>query len=114
MIQGLTTISVYRKHETKLEDLYRELKRVIRLVKQKYEQAQIIIRGDFNDKSSPSLIDDIRCRPTASSTRFNIKDFRNTKIDFFYSNPAIRVGSIAVLRPYMEDQHSGRCLRDRL
>ena len=65
-------MSIYRKQNAKPKVLYDKLKTILAMIKLRYEHANIVIGGDFNDATPPMNIAELKKRPTKSYTRFNI------------------------------------------
>ena len=51
--------------------MYEELKNIIQKINQRYHEPTIIIGGDFNDKTPPKELQNIKLRPLSTFTRLN-------------------------------------------
>ena len=65
-------MSIYRRQYAKPKILYDKLKDILSQVKRRYEKANIVIGGDFNDATPPVQINEVRKKSTKSYTRFNV------------------------------------------
>jgi len=52
----VVVMSVYRRHEEKVEVFERELRERIKRVHQRYQGAAILIGGDLNNKQAPKSL----------------------------------------------------------
>ena len=65
-------MSIYRKQNAKPKVMYDKLRAILAKVKLRYDGANVIIGGDFNDATPPMFVGETSQRPTKSYTRFNI------------------------------------------
>ena len=49
IILGTIFLSIYRRHETPLKEMYEQLEQILGKIKDRYKEARIVIGGDFND-----------------------------------------------------------------
>ncbi len=59
---------------------------------------EVVVGGDFNDRSLPNMILDLKKSSPKIFTRFNTLRRENTTIDHFYSKYELKIGTLVVLR----------------
>ena len=70
--------------------IYSELKRYIHEVQRRYQDAMIVIAGDFNDHATPKKLNEIkRVDGEWKYSRINFKEEENTMVDYIYCNQNI-------------------------
>ena len=94
--------------------MFKKITEIVHRINEKYENANVLLGGDFNDTNPPKTFGNLKRRDTKSYTRFNTMERNNTKIDYIYSNFETQVGTIGVLRPYKEIQNYNKSIRSRL